>query len=323
MGDSTSDPCPGSPGEGWDDFGMEEWTEVAHRGGRKGNYLPELQGQRAPAEEVVHTVADADDLAAVASSAQASVRLVDLGGRVQTSTVRMKEFSGLHPDRLLAVRRSTSYVGQRNYVSTVVAPSDQSGHRTVWVESFNERAHAHDILVCHDVTQLVTQMCRFEWVFPSGGLRTHVPDFLYRRRDGQMVMVDVSVGERLEKDPLVLAVFMLTRATCRLMGWGFELRLEMPRQRVRNVQFIASYRNSDALRGDQWIATAETVTAPTPAYSVAERLGAFSNRSDGHALWWVMSRGLLHADFSEPLRPDSTVYPGRAGTPDQAWVFNA
>lgn len=49
MGNSTGDLCPESGREDSGDLGMEEWTEVAHRGGRRGNYLPDLQGVPASA----------------------------------------------------------------------------------------------------------------------------------------------------------------------------------------------------------------------------------------------------------------------------------
>lgn len=294
-----------------------KFVHVAHRGGRRTWYVSGVTGSRGSKEDLVATLQNSAQSQAVAAAATATVCVVDSGSR-QQRTVALRGLAAAQPDALGDVRRSVSHVGQPNYAGTIVAPTESWAWRPAWCESLNERYHYLDLLTALPVRQMATQCMRFEWRLPSG-IRTHVPDAFLFLEGERRVLVDVTTASRLESPP-TRAVFALTAATCRELGWGYEVRPEMPLQRQRNLSFLRCFARASPTRLQQWRSAAGAVIFPVGVDQLARVLGDGDARRGLGPVWSLMAAGDVHADLSEPLQPDTALRRGRSGTSEYVWV---
>lgn len=275
-------------------------TTVAHVGGRRTLYVPDLTGKRAPWERVIEAAADPGDASAVASGA--TVRRVDLAAdRAWVETVDLCGLTALTPDDVLDVRRPVAYQGMSNYPSTLCVPTRAWSWRSVWCDSFNEQANYRDFLLQPGTVEFAAQMLRLEWVFPSG-IRVHYPDAMALDAGGTVTVLDVTTKRRFQ-DPRVAAVFDLSRRTCQALGWRYLLRFELSPQRVRNVNALWGRRRDDPARRQRWLRSSAQAPSSVQFHVLARLLG--DGKPDVTAVLHLLATGRFRADLDAPLRPDS------------------
>lgn len=275
---------------------------VPHRLGRRTSFIPALRGHPAQWADVTDAARDPARRAAVAEAATATVLAADTAGRPLVGTADLHTLAQTEPDRLYAVRRPASHKGMRNYISRVAVPST-AGPKAVWCESFNELSHLRDLLLTSRPTQVTTQPCRLEWVL-SSGVRSHIPDFMLRYSDGHTLLVDVTTSSKVE-DPRLLAILRITRATAEAMGWTYEVRTELPAQRVRNINFMHAGRRD--VRQDRVAATRflRSVSGPVDVQRASEVLGG---PPQGYArLWDLIAHGFVHLPLNDELDTDTNL----------------
>jgi hypothetical protein len=278
-------------------------SSVPHRLGRRTNFIPPLKGRPAQWAEVIDAAADREARAAVAQASVATVLIAGDDGSPLVETADVGALKGLVPDRLCAVRRPASHQEMTNYISRVCVPSEGPDARAVWCESFNEMSHLRDLLLTVRPTQVATQAMRLEWVFASG-VRSHVPDFLLRTAGGHMTLVDVTTVTKVE-DPKLRAILQLTSATAEGLGWTYEVRTELPPQRVRNLNFIHAS-GHDTLQ-DRLSAARKLrqATGPVDVQRASELLGG--GGKGFMRLWDLLAHGVAHVQLDDPIERDSLV----------------
>lgn len=271
--------------------------------------LPEVSGIRCPWDLAARVVAD--DALCTRVSETAVVAFIRRHSST-SSMLMVREAAELRPSQLESVRVPSAHVGMPNYIGVLVVPQAQSdSRRGVWYESFNEMHHLLDLMIDDGAIDVVTQPLRFEWRFPKAGVREHTPDFLVAVQGG-VTLVDVTRAEKLTEDPATLAIFALTAETCRRLGWGYEVRTELPIQRCRNLRFLAGYRNSADLRP-----VPSSATSMSPA-TVAE-LERWSG-SRGTALRQIAD-GKWHVNLDLPISAASQVSTVRVEV-KRPWIVN-
>lgn len=276
-------------------------SSVPHRLGRRTNFIPAVQGSPAKWADVMYAAADPDRAAALARKATATVLTPDPEGHPLVQTADPGTLAHLEPDQLFAVRRPASHTGMTNYISRVGVPSALHDSRAVWCESFNELSHLRDLLLTTRPRQVSTQPFRLEWVFPSG-VRSHVPDFMLRYANGRTLLVDVTTTGKLD-DPRLTAILRLTRATAEAMAWTYEIRTELPSQRVRNINFIY------ACRHDVHQDRSSTVRALRQAHGPVDIQRAAGLLGEGpHAyarLWDLIAHGHVFVPLDDVIDLDT------------------
>ena len=282
----------------------------SHRIGRRTQLIEPPSGPRAPLIELISAASDPERSADAAASATLIVR-TPTGQEVLT----ISQASRLRPDDLLPTRRPASYRGMRNVIGRACVPS-AFGPSAVWFESLNERNHIRDMLLTTAVVGLATQPALVVWTLP-GGLRRHFPDMLVRFRSGSIMACDVTRANKLTK-PAALAQFTLMAATAHAIGWDFEVRTEMPAQRVRNQSHVHACRHAGAGDRERWIAS---VSDGPPTAT----LGEFASRCGGGpagmgAALHLISQGELSIDFDEVLSTESLVWREKTRAVEHAWV---
>ena len=278
-------------------------SSVPHRLGRRTNFIPALEGRPAKWAEVIDSTADLGASAVLAKAAVAAILIADDDGAPTVETADVNVLKRLVPDQLFAVRRPVSHQGMTNYILRVCVPSAHHDARAVWCESFNEMSHLRDLLLTTRPTQVSTQPMRLEWVFASG-VRSHVPDFLVRTANGGMTLVDVTT-ERKFDDPKVRAIMQLTGATAKALGWTYQVRTELPPQRIRNVNFI--HASGHDIRHDQPSA-ARTLRQATGPVDVERARGLLGGSATGYMrLWDLLAHGLAHIPLDGPIERDTPV----------------
>lgn len=271
--------------------------------------LPEVSGIRCPWDLAARVVAD--DVLCTRVSETAVVAFIRRHSST-SSMLMVRDAAELRPSQLESVRVPSSHVGMPNYIGVLVVPQAQGdSRRGVWYESFNEMHHLLDLMIDDGVIDVVTQPLRFEWRFPKAGVREHTPDFLVAAQDG-VSLVDVTRAEKLGEDPATLTIFALTAETCRRLGWGYEVRTELPAQRCRNLRFLAGFRNSAVLRP-----VPSSATSVSPA-TVAELERWSGNR--GTALQHIAD-GRWHVNLDLPISPASQVSTSRVEV-NRPWIAN-
>lgn len=277
-------------------------SAVPHRLGRRTSFIPALEGKAAQWADVMDVSTDVDRTPEVAEAATATVLLTGGDHRPSVTTADVGALAQLEPDRLLAVRRPVSHQGMRNYISRAVVPSEL-GPKAVWCESFNELSHLRDLLLTTRPTQVTTQPCRLEWVF-SSGVRSHIPDFMLRYSDGRTLLVDVTTESKVE-DPRLLAILRITRVTAESMGWTYEVRTELPAQRVRNINFIHAGRRD--VRQDR-VAATRLLRSASGSVDIQRASELLGGPPQGYArLWDLVAHGFVHLPLDEVLDTDTRV----------------
>lgn len=185
-----------------------------------------------------------------------------------------------------------------NYIGVLVVPDGAHGRRGVWFESFNEMHHLLDIMITRRAASIVTQPLRLEWRFAGRGVREHTPDILVRHDDDRILLVDVTRADKVAKDPALLTVLALTAETCRRLGWGYEVRTELPPQRCRNLRALAGYLPDEQVRAHD-----STVCLPVRD---RVRLGDIASLTGGappsrEAILRALAAGTVHVDLDQSI----------------------
>lgn len=281
---------------------MSAPTPSSHRLGARTDYLKPLGGARAPwsalSELAERPVLDDESIV------RFSVRRRDPEtARSQTANLSLSELADLCPDDLAEVRRPASYRGMRNYIGRMPLPSARHEAHAAWFESRNEQENFRELLIRRPVTQMVTQPMRIEWVIHDG-IRAHVPDALYRDNRGKTFLIDVTRRKRLT-DWTARAVFAVTALTTRALGWGYELRVELPTQYRRNVAFVYSHRHAAPDSRSAW---AQRVRELPHTMQLAEAAALLGNdgTADLQALFHLVATRRLFMDLQQRLVSDST-----------------
>lgn len=276
-------------------------STVPHRLGRRTNFIPSLEGRPAKWAQVTDVACDPAERASVAAAATSTLLTLDVDGQPSVATADVDALRPLVPDQLLPVRRPASHKGMTNYVSRAVVPTEAHEARAVWCESFNELSHLRDLLLTTRPTQVTTQPCRLEWVF-SSGVRSHIPDFMLRYSDGRTLLVDVTTESKVE-DPRLLAILRITRVTAESMGWTYEVRTELPAQRVRNINFIHAGRRD--VRQDR-VAATRLLRSASGSVDIQRASELLGGPPQGYArLWDLVAHGFVHLPLDEVLDTDT------------------
>jgi hypothetical protein len=136
--------------------------------------------------------------------------------------------------------------------------------------------------------------------------RRHVPDFLLRRVDGSVVIVNVKPAEQLDVVEVADALAWAGRVFCE-RGWEHEVWSGADPQLLANVRFLAGYRRVEL------IAPVVETSAVWPAgavlrFAAAEAalrgVGVVDPRPAVLGLLWS---GRLRADLRRPLTSDSNL----------------
>ena len=138
----------------------------------------------------------------------------------------------------------------------------------------------------------------------SDDRRRHVPDFLFLRVDGSVLVVNVKPADRLE-DPRVAGALAWAEAIFAARGWQHEIWSAADPHMLSNVRFLAGYRRAAHLdRAAVEMAAALDLDGLTIAQAQAALVAAGISESRPvllHLLW----SGGLHADLTRPLSCDT------------------
>ncbi len=259
--------------------------------------LPDMPGIRCPWDLAAKVVSDDDRCRAVAESAMVS--FVRRGGSASTC-LAVSRATDLLPTMLELVRVPSSHVGMPNYIGVTVVPDGPGLRRGVWFESFNELHHLLDLMIDGGSRSVVTQPAPFEWCFPKGGVREHTPDILVTDADERPVLVDVTRAQKVTDDAALLTILALTAATCAALGWGYEVRTELPPQRCRNLRFLAGFR-------DELPAATEVLEAVRSASRFDELERALGGGDSRAKALRAVANGAVHLDLDQGIAPHSAV----------------
>jgi len=135
--------------------------------------------------------------------------------------------------------------------------------------------------------------------------RRHVPDFLLKRGDGSVMIVNVKPAERLE-DPKIAEALVWAGQVFERRGWEHEIWCGADPQLLANVRFLAGYRRSallDPLGVAADLPREEDLTV-AGAEDALRHAGVSNPRPIVlHLLW----SGSLCADLSRPLTADTNL----------------
>jgi TnsA-like endonuclease N terminal len=130
--------------------------------------------------------------------------------------------------------------------------------------------------------------------------RRHVPDFLLRRADGSVMIVNVKPADRLEDTRVAESLGWAARVFAG-RGWEHERWSGADPQLLANVRFLAGYRRAvllEASPGVQGVLRTGAVLTIAGAETALRDEGVAEPRPVVlHLLWW----GRLRADLECPL----------------------
>lgn len=283
----------------------------SHRLGGSTSLITRLALARAPVAEMLAAAADPSQCAAVASTARLVVRTTEGQQEFAVSQAR-----SLVPDDLMATRRPPSHGRMRNYIGRCAVPSS-NGPTSVWFESLNELSHMRDLLMTGVVDALASQPALVIWTLPSGH-RQHFPDMLVRHHSDRLLLCEVSTKKTLT-NPEALAQYALMAATAEVCGWDFQLRTELPAQRLRNQSFLHAYRHASAEQQAGWLTALADAHWPLQLVEVANELGG--GAVGKAAALHLIAVGALFTDLDPVLRPDTWVHSERPEEARPAWMM--
>ena len=108
-------------------------------------------------------------------------------------------------------------------------------------ESRFEMAHLMLLDRDPDVQAVMPQPFRLHWAEPGSRARTHVPDFLVRRRNGTAEVLDVK-GSRRAAQPENAFVFGLTARACAQMRMSYRVATDIDPVVLQNHRWLTGYR---------------------------------------------------------------------------------
>lgn len=270
---------------------------ASHRLGGSTSLITRPALMRAPVAELLAAAADPIQCATVASTARLVVRTAE--GQQELSVAHARS---LVPDDLLATRRPPSHGRMQNYIGRCAVPS-RNGPTSVWFESLNELSHMRDLLMTGVVDALASQPMLVIWTLPSGH-RQHFPDMLARRLGDRVLLCEVSTKKTLTK-PEALAQYALMAATAEVCGWDFQLRTELPAQRLRNQSFLHAYRHASIGQRVGWLTALAAARWPLQLGQVASQLGG--DAAGMAAALHLIAVGVLTTDLEAVLQADAWV----------------
>jgi len=134
--------------------------------------------------------------------------------------------------------------------------------------------------------------------------RRHVPDFLFARGDGSVLIVNVKPADRLE-DPRVAGALAWAEEVFASRGWQHEIWSAEDPHVLSNTRFLAGYRRAAHL-DPAVVATAAELAVAGLTIAQAEDVLVTAGISEPrpvllHLVW----SGALHADLTRPLSCDT------------------
>jgi hypothetical protein len=134
--------------------------------------------------------------------------------------------------------------------------------------------------------------------------RRHVPDFLLRRADGSVLIVNVKPAERLDDERVAEALAWAGRVFAE-RGWEHEVWTGTDAQLLANVRFLAGYRRAGLIepmtRAEAIWPTGMVVTIAAAEAALRDAGVADPRPVVLHQVWL----GRLGADLQRPLASDS------------------
>ena len=166
-------------------------------------------------------------------------------------------------------------------------------------ESGMEREHfmAHDR--DPDSVSLLPQPLQLLWAD-----RSHIPDALVVRSDGQRVLLDIHDPD--DVDDATAAAYTATSRFCRAIGWSYRVLGPLPRPYLDNLEFLSAYRHPRCRDEHLAAELAAAFREPVPLQIGVELVGDPIRVLPAayHELW----AGRLDADLhAAPLRPSTPV----------------
>lgn len=285
-------------------------TPVSHRRGTRSTLISRRHDRRSTVEELIDAAAD-DDRCVEVSSAATVVIATGAG----TREMPIHEAAELVADDLVETRRPPSHSGMRNFIGLFPVDS-RNGARLIWFESFNELHHMRDLWLGGHVASMASQPFLIVWHLP-GGVRYHTPDILVRRQSGPPLLCDITRSSQLSKSK-TKAQLALTATTARLMGWDYEVRTELPAQRVANQSHLYACRYAPARLAAEWRRRLTGIDWPQQFRQVAERLGG--GAAGRGAVLHLLATAVLFADVDLPLCDDTSINTHRPAEGRRAWL---
>jgi hypothetical protein len=211
--------------------------------------------------------------------------------------LEVSELPGADPLDWDPVRRPTSWTEKVNRTTIfVVKARGPVPPYATWAESLSEADHLRDFLYGRPDRLLVTQVLRLTWKLDGFAL-THYPDVLVWEGD-ERLLCDVTSGRSLDA-PQTLA-WELSARLCEELGWSYEVRLPMSRQRSLNLRAADYCAEVDR----STVTLAENILASVPERRSLHRL-LTEHRDTGasvlKAVLHLLANGLLFCDLERPL----------------------
>jgi hypothetical protein len=155
------------------------------------------------------------------------------------------------------------------------------------------------------------------WINHSGSGHYHYPDFLVRREHERPLLCEVSRQNRIIV-PVALAQFALMSATASAAGWEFELRTELPAQRIRTQSHVHACRFAVPLPHDL---DDRLASISWPA-QLRDLVGALDGGQPGMtAALHLLATARLFVNYDELLRDDSLIFRDALAAA-RAWVVD-
>ena len=168
----------------------------------------------------------------------------------------------------LPVRRFASRKGQK-HLSGLWWSATMSRH--VGFESWLERDHLMLLDFDSTVVGIASQPFRLRWRDEADKQVTHVPDYLARRADGSVAVVDCRPVER--RPPRDVAKFDATERACGLVGWSYRLVGTVDAIEAGNVRWLAGYRHPRHRTPATVAALRQVFDSPTALVAGAQAVG--------------------------------------------------
>ena len=128
----------------------------------------------------------------------------------------------------------------------------------------------------------------------------HVPDFLLRRADGSVLIVNVKPADRMENERVADSLAWAGRVFAE-RGWEHEVWSGADAQLLANVRFLAGYRRAaliEALAGVEGILRTDATLTIAGAQTALRDAGVVEPRAVVLHLLWC---GRLRVDLERPL----------------------
>lgn len=269
---------------------MPAGPSTTHRRGRSTSYLSRAKARTAPIVALVAAAADRTSADTVGRQAMLTVRTSS--GQAAMLPAQIGDFEVA---ALLPTRRPPSFKDMRSYIGRASVTVD-AGTTPVWFESLNELSHIRDIAMTNDLVAMASQPALVTWDL-GDGVRHHYPDLLHVDRSGLVVLTDVTRSAKLTK-PSALAQFVLTSATARAAGWRYEVRTEMPAQRVRNIAHLHACRFGSLEESARHLESIREGGLPRQLHQIVRNAGGAATTVD---ILHLVATKRLFLDLDQPI----------------------